>query len=111
MAKVDQKRIYGKYSRLRWNDLIYDETERAVRLGMKDWTIVNKLKSSVSYKTWKITPQYANRPDLIANLFYGTSELWWIISSYNNFFHPLEDFYVSRVIMIPDSNGVISLLI
>jgi len=109
-SKIDQKRIYGSNSRLRWEEIIYDEENKAVRFGDKDWSIITRLKSTVSYKTWKIPPKYANRPDLISNLFYGTPELWWIISSYNNFFHALQDMYVDRVIMIPDANEVSALL-
>lgn len=111
MAKVDQKRVYGMYSRLRWTDLIFDENMRTTRLGMKDWTFINTLKATAGYKTWKITPAYENRPDLISNLFYGNPELWWIISAYNSFFHPLKDFYIDRVIMIPEASAVTSLLI
>jgi hypothetical protein len=110
MSRVDQKRTYGNYSRLRWQEIVYDYDEKAVRLGDKDWGIVARLKYGVGYKTWKIPPQYANRPDLIANFFYGTPGLWWVISAYNNFFHPLKDMYVDRVIMIPDANGVSALL-
>lgn len=111
MAVVNQDRVYGRYSRLRYEDLIYDERDKTVRIGMKDFTFINNLKSTVTFTTYKIPPQYELRPDLISNSFYGTPELWWVISAYNGFFRLPQDFYVDRVIMVPSAEGVISLLI
>jgi hypothetical protein len=108
---VDQKRSYGRNSRLRWYEFIYDKNYKTVRFGRKDWSFVRKLQSEATYTLWKIPPEYAHRPDLISNLFFGTCDLWWILSSYNNFFHPINDFYVNRVIRIPNRTKVMTLLI
>jgi len=32
---------------------------------------------------WAITPQYANRPDLLAYDLYGDSNLWWVFAVRN----------------------------
>jgi hypothetical protein len=101
---------YSRFSRLNQEPLIYD-SNRVVRLGMRDFTVINNIKKQVGFSPWKIPPQYAGRPESIANLFYGSPELWWVLVGYNGFFRPLQDFYVNRVIMIPDPDGVISLLI
>lgn len=104
-------RNYGTYSRLRFVPLVVDQVNKVTRLGMRDFTIMNQLKQNVGFTTWKIPPAYAGRPDNISNLFYGTSNLWWVLVGYNGFFHPLQDFYVNRVIKIPSPDGVISTLI
>ena len=39
-----------------------------------------------SYSLGKIPPQYAYRPDLIANLWYGTSYAWWEVLIVNGIF-------------------------
>jgi len=48
-----------------------------------------------------ISPEFENRPDLIANKFYGQSNLKWVIMLRNNILNPLTDLTVGKVLMIP----------
>jgi hypothetical protein len=81
------------------------------RIGMKRKAFINKMKAEVGYKYWKIPFKYEYRPDLISARWYGTPELWWVIQEYNDFFRMPQDFYVNRMIKIPDSDQTISLLL
>ena len=101
---------YDQFSRLRQYPIIFDSVANVNRLGNKDFTIINTIKQNVTSNQWKITVQYAYRPDSIAFLFYGNPELWWVISGYNSFFNIPQDFYVNRVILIPAAAGVVAVL-
>lgn len=111
MAVIINQKNYGRFSRLRWYDIVTDEETKRNRLGMRDLTFTNRLKNIVSYKYWKILPKYEYRPDLISDLHYGVQELSWAITAYNEFFHPIKDYYADRRIKIPDANQLLSLLL
>lgn len=102
--------VYDQYSRLRQFPVIYDTVNNVNRLGNKNYNLINTIKANVPYNQWKITVQYQYRPDSIAYLFYGNSELWWVLTGYNNFYNGPSDFYVNRVIFVPVANGVFSVL-
>lgn len=110
-TNLNQKKKYGRFSRLRFYDIVEDSVERKFRLGTKNKNFTNKILTAVPYTSWKIPAKWEYRPDLIANYFYGTPELWWLLQEYNQFFRMPQDFYVDRLIKIPDSNQVISLLL
>lgn len=101
---------YDQFSRLKQFPIIYDSVNNVNRLGNKDYSIINTIKSTVQYTPFKITPQFQYRPDSIAYYFYGLVELWWVLSGYNNFFNGPADFYVNRIIQIPSPDGVIAAL-
>jgi hypothetical protein len=110
MAIIINQKNYGRFSRLRWYDLIDDEDGNN-RLGMRNLTFIARLRNTVDYKYWKILPKYEYRPDLIADLHYGAPELSWAITAYNEFFRPIQDYYADRRIKIPDANQLLSLLL
>jgi len=44
---------------------------------------------------------YAHRPDLISNVFYGTTDNWWLIMEVNNITDPFEGLNAGDKIIIP----------
>lgn len=110
-VNLNQKKRFDRFSRLRFYDIVTDDLIRKARLGMKDRNFINRLIDQVAHQNWKIPNKMEFRPDLISNFFYGTPQLWWLIQEYNQFFRMPQDFYAERVIKIPDSNQVISLLL
>lgn len=48
-----------------------------------------------------VTPEVANRPDLISYLFYNTPGYWWLLMLVNNVSDPFEGFSVGDRILIP----------
>jgi hypothetical protein len=101
---------FDQLSRLTQYPVIYDPVQGVNRLGNKNFNTINIIRNNVPYNTWVITTNYQYRPDSISYLFYGRPDLWWVLTGYNGFFNGPEDFYVNRVIMIPQSAGVLSTL-
>ena len=110
-TNLNQKRQFKQFSRLRFYDIINDEILDRYRIGMKKKSFINRLKREVTYQYWKIPYKYEFRPDLVSTHWYGTPELWWILQEYNDFFRMPQDFYIDRLIKIPDADQVISLLL
>jgi hypothetical protein len=49
----------------------------------------------------KIPVGYDSRPDLIANLFFGSPSNWWILCEKNNYFDVFENINIGDRINIP----------
>lgn len=56
--------------------------------------------------TYTIPIDYQFRPDLIAFLMYGTTELEWVILQYNNIVDIIEQFAAGREIKLPSPDYV-----
>lgn len=110
-TNLNQKKRFDRFSRLRFYDIVTDERLRKYRIGMKDRNFINNIIQQVEWQNWKIPTKWEFRPDLISNFFYGTPKLWWLLQEYNQFFRMPQDFYADRVIKVPDSNQVVSLLL
>jgi hypothetical protein len=50
---------------------------------------------------WQVTSVNANRLDIIANMFYGTPQLWWILAAVNDLVDPMIGFVPGQFIRIP----------
>lgn len=111
MARADNKRTYGLYSRLRFYSTVIDDDVNSIRLGMRNKTVINQLKAQADYTVYNVPAKYAYRPDLIAQEFYGIPELWWVIIEYNELFHPAKDLTINRELRIPLQQDVMNLLI
>ena len=101
---------YSNFSRLRFIPFIYDPNIKTSRLGLRDTTFNGKL-DNLSYKFWTITSKYQYRPDLISVKFFGTPELWWVLSEFNKFKRPLQDFETNVVLKVPNREQVMGLLL
>jgi len=44
---------------------------------------------------------YEHRPDLIANLFFGKSDFWWVFSEMNAITDPFEEINIGDEIRLP----------
>jgi len=68
----------------------YDNTPDIVYRGVETkgiWELYPWLQTRLSdtdILTFKVTSQNAGRPDLIAQGVYGNSQLYWVITSFNN---------------------------
>ena len=61
---------------------------------------------SFAETTWMITHEYVGRPDLIADRFYGTVSLAWLILQHNNIVDDIEELVEGRTLSIPDPERV-----
>jgi len=58
-------------------------------------------QKNIKYEMVKIPAGYAHRPDLIANLFYGSPEFMWILLFSNGILDPFQELNVGDIIFIP----------
>lgn len=50
---------------------------------------------------WVVPPAGVPRLDLLANDFYGTPQLWWVLASVNNILDPLVSVPTGTAIRVP----------
>ena len=62
---------------------------------------VADIENVFQYDIGFIPFQFAHRPDLISNLFYGTPEYWWLLMLVNGVTDPFEQFKPGDRIKIP----------
>tara|TARA_Y100000310_G_scaffold133243_1_gene132155 strand:+ start:712 stop:1020 length:309 start_codon:yes stop_codon:yes gene_type:complete len=55
----------------------------------------------LDYEIGFVPIEFANRPDLIANTFYGSPKDWWLLAMINNKPDPFEGFSINERIIIP----------
>jgi hypothetical protein len=76
----------------------------AVVDGNRELDLLKTSITSMNLRTidkYRITAATANRPDLIANMYYGNYNLGWLIHIQNDILDPLTEYYIGRVIDIP----------
>ena len=64
---------------------VYDLGAGLIVFGLMQPSVV----ADPSDEIWAVPPSGVYRLDLIANQFYGTPALWWVIASVNNIIDPL----------------------
>lgn len=62
--------------------------------------------------TFEITPNYHNRPDLLAYDLYGTKDLWWVFAQRNMDIikDPIYDFSAGTSIRLPKESNMKTLI-
>ena len=55
----------------------------------------------------KITQQFIDRPDLIAQTAYNDIALWWAIYEFNNISDPYFDLKLEQILRIPDKDRLL----
>jgi hypothetical protein len=88
-------------SRFRLTELLVDEGR--LRYGLWDPPEIRLLGGE---PTFTVPPEMEQRPDLIANQFYGDVELWWAIMWVNNILLPIRDLVAGMTIVIPSKDEV-----
>jgi len=64
-------------------------------------SFVINLEENYEFEEVFVTHSVERRPDLIADAFYGTTTLWWLILLSNNISDPFEELKVGTRIRIP----------
>lgn len=70
------------------------------------WERREMVAGDINEERYTITSTTAGRPDLVANLFYGSTELEWVVLQYNNIVDILEEFVAGKSIRLPSRNFV-----
>lgn len=76
---------------------VYDLGEEGIVFGLMQASIV----PDNSDELWVVPPAGVPRLDLLANDFYGTPSLWWVIASVNNILDPLVSVAAGTSIRVP----------
>jgi hypothetical protein len=66
-----------------------------------EWWDRYDIPSHPSDRQYIVEDKYKNRPDLIANAFYGDWSLWWLICQYNYILDPHAELVAGLVLIIP----------
>ena len=64
-------------------------------------SMAENIKEAFEYDVGYIPAGYEHRPDLIANLFYGSPQNWWLLMFVNGITDPFQSFTVNQRILIP----------
>lgn len=64
-------------------------------------SILENLENEYDYEVGFIPAGFEHRPDLIANVFYGSPANWWLLMLVNGVSDPFEGFKVGDRILIP----------
>lgn len=73
-----------------------------------DMNSLPSLRPSVNDEVYTIEEDYNERPDLLANRLYETSELWWVFAIRNPdiLTDPIRDFKTGVTIALPSAESV-----
>jgi len=63
--------------------------------------LITIMDKAYEYEVAYVPAGYANRPDLISDIFYDTAANWWLILLANNIPDPFEGLNVGDRILIP----------
>ena len=88
-----------------WNNEIQHNQK-----GILDTAALMEKTEEASVSLYEIPLSFKYRPDLIANLFYGSGELHWVLTYINNINDSPEGYYTTRVIKIPSPKRISELI-
>jgi hypothetical protein len=63
-----------------------------------------------SDETYVVDMKSQHRLDLIAQVFYGDTKLWWFIAQYNAILDPYSEVGIGRVLQIPTKSRTLAML-
>jgi len=63
--------------------------------------ILENMESAYEFEVGYVPAGYEHRPDLIANVFYGSPKNWWLLMLVNSIIDPNEGFKLNERIVIP----------
>jgi hypothetical protein len=63
--------------------------------------LIRDIDKTYEYEIGYVPAGYEHRPDLIANVYYGSPNNWWLLMLVNNITDPFEGFKVNERILIP----------
>jgi len=104
MAKVDTAQS-SSYSRYNFGVVTRKHRNKTVTSSFNSKeadALLARIPNGFKYKTAHIPPEYAHRPDLISNIFYGTPGYWWFLMVFNNISDSLDELNAGDEILIPE---------
>lgn len=75
-----------------------------------EWWNKNFLQNDSTDVTYVLEKKFEQRPDLLAQSFYGDPYLWWVICQYNTVLDFNTEFVEGLILKIPTQNRVLALI-
>ena len=72
-------------------------------MGSKKWDEYLAEIAIKPVQLGQVPPEYEHRPDLISDVWFGSTGLWWQVLVMNGLFDPFEDLDRGSQILLPDS--------
>ncbi len=88
-----------------WNDLI-QHTQK----GIVNTADLKIRIGETNFQLYEIPLAFKYRPDLISQEFYGTGDLYWVLTYINDINNSPEGYYTGRVIKIPNPKKISELV-
>ena len=98
------------YTRFQFFPDVWNNDIQHTQQGILDTKDLKKKISESEITLYTIPLGYKFRPDLIAQEFYGSGKLHWILTYINDISDSPTGFYTSRVIKIPDPNKIAEII-
>tara|TARA_B100000497_G_scaffold124411_1_gene158868 strand:+ start:1055 stop:1363 length:309 start_codon:yes stop_codon:yes gene_type:complete len=93
--------LYGPYS-VDVSSVIHRDAEVTTIVNTKKFdSMLEDLDTAYDYEVGFVPAGFEHRPDLIANVFYGSPANWWLLMLVNGISDPFEGFNVRDRILIP----------
>jgi len=94
------------YSRFQFFPEVWNDEIQHTQQGILDTKSLKERINQTNYILYKIPLAYNFRPDLIAQEFYGSGKLHWIITYINDINDSPAGYYSQRTIKIPSPKRI-----
>lgn len=84
--------------------VIYQRQGSAMEETLPDWLSAQYIdlhERAINYQTHVVTESDIGQPDGIAHKYYGDSQWWWLLCSYNGIVNPATDMYAGQRVRVP----------
>jgi len=98
------------YSRFQFFPDVWNETLQHNQKGILDTVDLKSKMEEDNVQLYEIPIEYKYRPDLIANAFYGSGDLHWILTYINDINNSPEGYYTGKIIKIPSPKKISELV-
>jgi len=98
------------YSRFQFFPDVWNDDIQHTQQGILDTKKLKKKINQAEFRLYEIPLAYNFRPDLIAQEFYGSGKLHWILTYINDINDSPAGYYKLRVIKIPSPKKIAELI-
>ena len=98
------------YSRFQFFPTVWNDSIQHTQKGILNTKELKRKINEADSSLYTIPLGYNFRPDLIAQEFYGSGKLYWILTYINDISDSPAGFYTSRVIKIPNPKRITEII-
>lgn len=98
------------YSRFQYFPDVWNDDIQHTQQGILDTDALKSLINEAESSLYVIPLAFNYRPDLIAQEFYGSNKLYWILTYINDINDSPAGFYTNRTIKVPSPKRIAELI-